>query len=112
MIVGKKEIDYSELKSACASPDKLVQFADGLVPTPLRHLREIRDNQRYLVALQVRNIQSFSWKKKQVLCEALLQDVRVKGVVDVLYDYTDLLRVIDREAFTRYLKEDRTDVEG
>lgn len=106
MIVGTKDIDYSSLKEACKRPEDVVRFAEELVPTPLRHLQEIRYNQRYIVALQVRSIQSFSWKKKQLLCDALLQGVRIKGVVDTLYDYTDLLREIDREAFDRYLKED------
>lgn len=49
MIVGCKDIDFAELKHACRSEDSLLRFTLGLVPTPLRHIREVVDNQKYLL---------------------------------------------------------------
>lgn len=50
MIVGRKDIDFTKLKLACRSEDSLLRFTIDLVPTPLRHIREVVDNQKYLVA--------------------------------------------------------------
>lgn len=111
MIVGCKDIDFAALKRACRSETSLVRFVVDLVPTPLQHIPAIVDNQKYLVALQVRTIQSFAWQKRKDLCEALLQGVRIKGVSDTLYDYSDILLAIDSRAFAKYLQEERENAE-
>lgn len=113
MIVGCKDIKFADLKRACVNDETLIKFAVGLVPTPLQHLPAIVDNQKYLVALQVRTIQSLPWKRKKDLCESLLQGVKVKGVPDTIYDYADILLAIDSELFSQYLEEeDRRNAEG
>jgi len=106
MVVGCKNIEFSELKQACKSSETLKQYALDLVPTPLRHIQAIVDNQKYFVALQVRTIQSLPWQTKKTLCESLLCGARVKGVADVIYDYSDILRAIDSELFEQYLEEE------
>ena len=80
MIVGRKDIDFTKLKLACRSEDSLLRFTIDLVPTPLRHIREVVDNQKYLVALHVRSLQSLPWQKRKDLCEHLLHGARIKGV--------------------------------
>lgn len=112
MIVGCKDVDFSALKQACRSDTSLQRFTLNLVPTPLRHIPAIIDNQKYFVALQVRSIQSFTWQKRKDLCEALLQGIRIKGVPDALYDYNDILLAIDSRAFEKYLQEERKNAEG
>ena len=105
MIVGRKDIDFTKLKLACRSEDSLLRFTVDLVPTPLRHIREV-------VALHVRSLQSLPWQKRKDLCEHLLHGARIKGVPDTLYDYSDLLLAIDSEAFERYLREEDQRAEG
>lgn len=112
MIVGRKDIDFTKLKLACRSEDSLLRFTGDLVPTPLRHIREVVDNQKYLVALHVRSMQSLPWQKRKDLCEHLLHGARIKGVPDTIYDYSDLLLAIDSEAFERYLREEDQRAEG
>lgn len=107
MIIGCKVVDIPSLKRACVSVDRLVTYATELVPTPLQHLTQIVDNQKYFVALQVRQLQSLPWRKRKELCEGLLSGIRIKGMPDGFYDYTDILLAIDKEAFVRYLREDR-----
>jgi len=109
MIVGCKNIDFTALKRACANEETLAKFAYNIVPTPLQHLQEVLDNQKYLVALQVRSIQSMPWKRRKQLCESLLKGARIKGVPDAFYDYTDILLSIDCDAFSRYLEEEDRD---
>lgn len=106
MIIGKKDIPIGALKRASTSPEALIEFATELVPTPLRHIPEITDNQKYYVALLVRSTLSLSWDARTKLCAPLLEGVRIKGVPDTIYDYEDLILEIDPDAFMRYRKED------
>lgn len=106
MVVGCKDLDFSAMKRACRSPDALKAYALEIVPTPLRHIRAIIDNQKYLVALQVRGVASIPWQRRKALCEALLDGAYIRGVPDAVYDYNDLLQIIDVSAFERYLREE------
>ena len=112
MIVGCKYVDFASLKRACYSEDSLLRFTLALVPTPVRHIQEIVDNQKYFIALQVRSMQSLTWQKRKDLCEHLLQGARIKGVPDAFYDYSDILMAIDRDAFERYLREEDLRAKG
>lgn len=106
MVVGCKDLDFAATKRACKSAETLRAYALDTVPTPLRHIQAIVDNQKYLIALQVRAISSISWQQRKALCEALLEGVFIRGVPDAVYDYNDLLQAIDVSAFERYLREE------
>lgn len=106
MIVGKKDIPLGALKRACTSSEALIAFATELVPTPLRHIPEITNNQKYYVALLVRSTLSLKWEVRTKLCAPLLEGVRIKGIPDAIYDYDDLIQEIDPEAFMQYRRED------
>lgn len=107
MMIGQKEFKVVELKQACRDVASLSAYAVELVPLPLRHIAAVVDNQKYYIALHVRALKSLTWQKRKDLCEGLLCNVRIKGVPDNFYDYRDILLAIDREAFLRYLKEER-----
>lgn len=105
MLVGTKQINSSELRKACKLGEDLVKYAMDLVPPPMRHIQAVVSNQKYLVALNVRNIIAIPWKQRKELCEYLLNGVYIKGVVDTIYDYKDILTEIDAEQFKRYLDD-------
>lgn len=103
MIVGTKTIPLGQLREACNSLSSLVRFAEQLVPKPLRHLSSIAENQKYLVAIVLRDIKSIPYKRRIELCEGLLLGVSVTGVVNVVHDYEDILAEIDTELLYQYL---------
>lgn len=112
MLVGTKDVNFSDLKASCTNTESLRRFSDSLVPLPLLHLPEVVDNQRYLVALYVRQIKAFPWQRRKDLCEALLNGVHVRGVADYIYDYADILAAINIEKFNQYLEEEMQRADG
>lgn len=101
MIVGSKNINKSELTKYVSSVSKLIEYSDSLVPEYLRYRKEILFNQRYIVALAVREIQSISYNDRVVLLDNFLRDTYITGVVDRMYDIEDLFDYVDREEVGR-----------
>jgi hypothetical protein len=56
---------------------------------------EIVDNQRYLVAIEVRKINTLSFKYKKELYEKLLEGVTVRGTINTLIDIEDILSSVN-----------------
>lgn len=101
MIVGSKNINKSELAKCVSSVSKLIDYSDSLVPEYLRHRKEILFNQRYIVALAVREIQSISYNDRVALLDNFLRDTYITGVVDRIYDIEDLFDYVDKEEVER-----------
>lgn len=101
MIVGSKNINKSELTKYVSSVSKLIEYSDSLVPEYLRYRKEILFNQRYIVALAVREIQSISYNDRVALLDNFLRDTYITGMVDRIYDVEDLFDYVDKEEVER-----------
>lgn len=95
MIVGCKDIDLYEVRQHCHNVNTLRDYSDSLVPRILRHDKRIINNQRYYVALFVRNIKSIQFNRRKELYEGLLEGVSISGLANEVYDFEDLMSVID-----------------
>lgn len=109
MIVGTRDIDRASLRKACSSSSELIRFAEALVPEYLRHVDSIVNNQKYLVAINLRGLQGMPYLFKQSLTEKLLDGVAVRGTLSTIVDAEDLLTSVDldklfRELFREELK--------
>jgi hypothetical protein len=101
MIVGSKNINKSELAKCVSSVSKLIEYSDSLVPEYLRYRKEILFNQRYIVALAIREMQSISYNDRVALLDNFLRDTYITGVVDRIYDIEDLFDYVDKEEVER-----------
>lgn len=101
MIVGSKNINKSELAKCVSSVSKLIDYSDSLVPEYLRYRKEILFNQRYIVALAIRDMQSISYNDRVALLDNFLRDIYITGVVDRIYDIEDLFDYVDKEEVER-----------
>lgn len=101
MIVGSKNINKSELAKYVSSVSKLIDYSDSLVPEYLRYRKEILFNQRYIVALAIRDMQSISYNDRVALLDNFLRDTYITGVVDRIYDIEDLFDYVDKEEVER-----------
>ena len=101
MIVGSKNINKSELAKCVSSVSKLIDYSDSLVPEYLRYQKEILFNQRYVVALAIREIQSIPYNDRVMLLDRFLRDTYITGVVDRIYDIEDLFDYVDKEEVER-----------
>lgn len=101
MIVGSKNINKSELAKCVSSVSKLIDYSDSLVPEYLRYRKEILFNQRYVVALAIREMQSIPYNDRVMLLDRFLRDIYITGVVDRIYDIEDLFDYVDKEEVER-----------
>lgn len=103
MIVGTKKIDITELAKHCYTETELEEYVNSLVPTFLRHNLSIVNNQRYLVALYVRRLTSFSFDKRKRLCNKLVEGITIRGTVDSVIDFSDLLSKSDVDTIFKHI---------
>lgn len=101
MIVGSKNLNKSELAKCVSSVSKLIDYSDSLVPEYLRYRKEILFNQRYVVALAIREMQSIPYNDRVMLLDRFLRDTYITGVVDRIYDIEDLFDYVDKEEVER-----------
>ena len=101
MIIGSKNINKSELTKYVSSVSKLIDYSDSLVPEDLRYRKGILFNQRYIVALAIRDMQSISYNDRVALLDNFLRDTYITGVVDRIYDIEDLFDYVDKEEVER-----------
>jgi hypothetical protein len=101
MIVGSKNVNKSELAKCVSSVSKLIDYSDSLVPEYLRYRKEILFNQRYIVALAIREMQSIPYNDRVMLLDRFLRDIYITGVVDRIYDIEDLFDYVDKEEVER-----------
>ena len=101
MIVGSKNVNKSELAKCVSSVSKLIDYSDSLVPEYLRYRKEILFNQRYVVALAIREMQSIPYNDRVMLLDRFLRDTYITGVVDRIYDIEDLFDYVDKEEVER-----------
>lgn len=105
VIVGTKELDIYEIRKHCYSVEELINYSDSLVPRILRHDIRIVYNQRYLVAIAVRNIKSIPWNRRKELYEGLLEGVAISGLANQVYDYEDIMYSIDTDLLAVYINK-------
>lgn len=101
MIVGSKNVNKSELAKCVSSVSKLIDYSDSLVPEYLRYRKEILFNQRYVVALAIREMQNIPYSDRVMLLDRFLRDIYITGVVDRIYDIEDLFDYVDKEEVER-----------
>ena len=106
IIVGNKEINLEELKTVAYDKVKLENYATELVPRCIRHINAIVDNQKYLVALYLRNMQSIPYSVRKLRCEDLLSGISITGVINTVIDFEDMLLQVDMDLLVTFLFEE------
>lgn len=109
MIVGTKDINLSELAECIQKGGALDSYSLSLVPKYLQHIPEIVMNQKYLVALNIRRIESIPYTIRSLRCEELLKGVYITGITDRLIDMDDIMCSVNADNLIRFIKENEDD---
>jgi len=109
MIVGKKRIDSLVLAKVCMNSDTLEKYCLSLIPIYARHLPHILDNQKYIVAIAIRDQLNLPFKLKQDISERLIKDVTIKGYLHSLTEIEDLILSCDMDKLLRSLFKEELD---
>ena len=91
MLVGTTNFSMDKLTKVANNPEALSKYVEGLVPIFFRHIKPIVDNQKYIVAIALRNEYADNYNAWHPACTELLKGVRVTGSVTDIYTCADLL---------------------
>lgn len=98
MLIGTDQIDYTELYKRANKPEELVSYVDNLVPVWASHIQAIVYNQRYFVAVQIRNMLQIPYKTREACTDMLLTNISINGVMNGFVPITDILEQCDKTA--------------
>lgn len=96
MIVGTATIRDEDIKRVVNSDSDIIDFSNSLIPTWARHIKGVSDNQRYIVAVYLRNVSTIPYKKRKPLIDKLLCDIALTGVANSLCTITDIVNMCDK----------------
>lgn len=96
MIIATTDIDYGYIKSNVTEPDKVLKYVNGLIPAWAAHVRNIQDNQRYYVAIHVRNILTIPYKIRKTLTDRLIGGISLYGMINNFVTLDDILNECDK----------------
>lgn len=103
MIVGQRHLNNDELKKALNTRASLNKFIRAGIPKILQHNEQIVENQRYITALQIRNMKDLNFNHKMNIVNEIIEEVTINGAINTLYDLEDILASIDFDLLLRSL---------
>ena len=105
MVVGTTHIDYDVLKSFKGRPQDLVIYVENLVPIWARHIKCLAQNQRFYVAIHLRGVLTIPYQVRMELVNALVEGIRIQGIVSSFTSITEIVDVCDKHALSEMLKQ-------
>lgn len=109
MVVGNS-VDRRKLVRASNNLEDLIKYSDSLVPKCFRHIKELLYNQRYLVAIELRNVKSIDYYKRNQLANELIKDIYISGTFNEITYLEDVMAYADMDKVFKYIfKEELKD---
>lgn len=105
MLVGCRSIPSEQIQEAL-TVSQLKRLAVNSVPLLFRHIPAIVNNQKYLLALEVRKMYKGDYNKWHPLCTGLLEGVTVTGSVHDIYTCYDLLQECDMSIIEKFIEKE------
>lgn len=106
MIIATDNLNYEVIKAYIGNTDGLICYVESLVPKWLRHVTPIVHNQRYYVAIHLRQLQSIPFKEREKMVNALVSNIRLQGAMDCFFtidvilnqcNITDLIAMLESD---------------
>lgn len=105
MIVGTTFIDYNKINTFIGRPREFCDWVDSLVPKWARHITSIKDNQRYYIAIHLRQVISIPYVRRMELINPLIDGIHVRGSIDEFVAITEILDACDLPSLIVAVKE-------
>lgn len=105
MIIGKKEIDYKALRTYQNRISELVDYVDKMIPNWAYHIKGIHENQRYYVAIHLRNVLTIPYKVRKEMLDTLIRGINISGKCDCFIDVHDIVLKCNTDVLRDCLKE-------
>lgn len=104
MLVFTMSIDTGYIKQHQMDPNSIVDYAISLVPNWAAHIRGIVDNQRYYVAVKVRNMLTLPYKTREAITTALITNISLFGMLNDFVALDEVLALCDKERLVDALR--------
>lgn len=109
MLIGTKDLNFEYIKQHQSEPDSIVNYALSLVPKWAVHIRGIVANQRYYVAVKVRNMLTIPYKTREAITNRLIEDISLYGMINDFVSLDELLSECNTEKLVEALRRNRND---
>lgn len=104
MLVGSTDLNFAEIKKFVGRPLDIVAYATSLVPIWARHMDVLVNNQRYYLAINIRNMLSIPYKQRDELVKILTANIRIAGVITGFTPITELVDNCDKDKLIQMLE--------
>lgn len=105
MVVGTLDLNYDVIKTFTNHPEDIVAYCDSTVPIWANHIDAIVKNQRYYMAIHIRNLLTIPFKDRQRMIDYLIRGLTVSGVMTEFVSVTDIIEACDKKLLLRVLEE-------
>lgn len=106
MLIGSENLDYQVIKNLVGDDRAIVEYSDSLVPKWARHLPCIINNQRYFTALHIRNMLQLPFSDRKRLCNALIKDCSIHGIVNEFVPIQRIFEECDNDLLIKLLRKE------
>lgn len=104
VLVGSTDLNFAEIKKFVGRPLDIVAYATSLVPIWARHMDVLVNNQRYYLAINIRNMLSIPYKQRDELVKILTANIRIAGVITGFTPITELVDNCDKDKLIQMLE--------
>lgn len=104
MLIGAKDLNLEYIKQHQTEPDSILDYAVSLVPDWAVHIRGIVGNQRYYVAVKVRNILTIPYKTRETITNKLIDGISLYGMINDFVSLDELLSECNTEKLVDALR--------
>jgi hypothetical protein len=104
MFVGTSKLDLAYLRKIFKEPDRIREYSNSLIPPEFSHVRELRDNQLYLICMTIRKLGLNDYREVHSTIHDLLKGVRVTGYVDDIVDISFIYNIVNMDKVNLYLE--------
>lgn len=106
MLIGSTDIDNELVTELVDNHKALIAYAESLVPLWAKHLPHVINNQRYYMALMIRNMLHISFYVRMSACKCLMEGCYICGIVNEVIPISRVFDACNTELLVKMLKKD------
>lgn len=105
MLIGSDNIDYNKITSMINDIPGIIAYVESMIPAYARHLPYIVMNQRYYVAIHIRDMLHIPYKVRMEAASALISGITIFGVITSFTPIKTLFECVDANVLIKMLQE-------
>ena len=104
MLIATDELNFTELLGYQNDPGALRSYVESLVPAWASNIPGIYDNQRFYVAVKLRNTISLPYKTRLAMANSLIENTHLRGLMSNFVTLDTMLKSCDTDILCKLLE--------